>query len=78
MLDFDLNMNKNQARNYHHNFKEKLDTHSDSDQDKNNKEDHINFHKADVVGEGPLSQVLKAVDLKTGKYYALKVFKIPP
>lgn len=39
--------------------------------------DGYNFHKADVVGEGPKSLVLKAIDLKSGNYLALKMFKVP-
>ena len=81
MIDMEISLNQmNQPRSYHFNFKERIDTHSDSDEDKKTQksDNSFNFHKADVVGEGPLSQVLKAVDLKTGKYYALKIFKIPP
>lgn len=54
-LEISLNASK-QARNYHFNFKERIDTHSDSEIDgKSAREDYVNFHKADVVGEGPLS-----------------------
>jgi len=57
MLDIEISLNaKNQPWSYHFNFKERIDTHSDSDQEKSQKkDDSFNFHKADVVGEGPLS-----------------------
>lgn len=54
MLDIDSTLNKKGPRNYHFNFKEKLDTHTDSDSDREN-ENTLDFHKAEVVGEGPLS-----------------------
>jgi len=59
-------------------WKDKMNTHSDIDDSESEGEIEKGFHKADVVGCGQISQVLKAVDLKSGRYLALKIFNNIP
>lgn len=75
IVDMDLFLSKKSIhKSYHANFKQKMDTNSDSEVN----EENVNFHKADLVGQGTYSLVYKAIDLLTGKFLALKVFQIPP
>lgn len=63
-------------RTYHSNFSKAINTQTDSDSDAT-EIDQIDYHRVDVVGEGQLSVVYKAVNLRNGKNLAIKFFKIP-
>ena len=67
---------KQHHRNYHFYFWQNNETVSDSDSDKSNVD--FDIHKVDLAGEGSISYVLKAIDLKNGSSLALKLFRIPP
>lgn len=61
-------------RTYHANFSKRVNTESDSESAIT--DNRIEYHRVDVVGEGSISTVHKAVNLRNGKNLAIKAFKV--